>query len=65
MKESAKLYQKGIVSLQEAATSAEVSLYRMMEYIQREQIRPPTQTREDFQKEISRSLKWLSNQEDR
>ena len=48
MKESAKLYQKGIVSLQEAATSAEVSLYRMMEYIQREQIRPPTQTREDF-----------------
>jgi len=35
-----------------------------MEYIQQEQIRSPTQAREDFQKEISRSYKWLSNQED-
>ncbi|MHA1111517.1 MAG: UPF0175 family protein [Promethearchaeota archaeon] len=63
MKESARLYQKGIISLQEAATSAEVSLYKMMEYIQREQIHPPTQTREDFKKEIESSLKWLLKQE--
>jgi predicted HTH domain antitoxin len=61
MKESARLYQKGIVSLQEAATSAEVTLYKMMEYIQREKIRPPTQSREDFKEEIAKSLKWLLN----
>lgn len=60
MKEKAKLYQKGLISLQEAATSASVSLYQMMEYIQREKIRPPTQSRAEFQEEISRSVKWLS-----
>ncbi|MHA1727440.1 MAG: UPF0175 family protein [Promethearchaeota archaeon] len=60
MKEKAKLYQKGIISLQEAATSASVSLYQMMDYLQREQIRPPTQTREEFREEISRSIQWLS-----
>jgi predicted HTH domain antitoxin len=60
MNEKAKLYQKGLISLQEAATSANVSLYQMMEYVQREKIRPPTQTRTEFKEEISRSVKWLS-----
>ncbi|MHA1618265.1 MAG: ribbon-helix-helix protein, CopG family [Promethearchaeota archaeon] len=60
MKERANMYQKGIISLQEAATSANVSLYQMMDYVQREQIRPPTQTRAEFREEVSRSIKWLS-----
>ena len=52
MKESARLYQKGIISLQEAATSAKVPLYAMIEYVQKENIRPPSQTREEFEKEL-------------
>jgi predicted HTH domain antitoxin len=40
LKESAKLYKKGIISLAEAATLAKVTIYDMMEYSKREQIRP-------------------------
>lgn len=61
MIEKAKLYQKGVISLQEAATSASVSLYQMMDFVQREQIHPPTQTRAEFRKEITQSMKWLSD----
>ena len=60
MCENTKLYRKGVVSMQEAATNAEVSLYQMMEYVQRENIRPPTQTKAEFTQELSRSMKWLS-----
>jgi predicted HTH domain antitoxin len=59
IKEFGELYRKGIVSLQEAATGAQVPYYQMMEYIQQEHIRPPTQSREDFQQEIQKSMKIL------
>ena len=36
IKQMTELYQKGIVSLQEAASQANVSLYEIMEYVQRE-----------------------------
>ena len=48
IKESAKLYQKGIISLQEAATASKVSIYEMMEYMEREKISPPPQSPEEF-----------------
>ena len=38
--ESGKKYRKGLVSLAEAATLARVSIYDMMDYIQREKIQP-------------------------
>jgi hypothetical protein len=34
-----------------------------MEYVQREKIRPPPQTRPEFKEEISRSVKFLKTQE--
>ena len=60
LQEFAELYRKGIVSLQEAATGAKVSLYKMMEYVQAEKIRPPTQIKEDFEDEVEKSLDYLN-----
>jgi len=60
IREFSVLYQKGVVSLQEAATGAEVPLYQMMEFVQLEKIRPPTQSREDFDEELKQSLKYLN-----
>jgi predicted HTH domain antitoxin len=51
----AEFYQKGVVSLQEAATQANISLYEMMEYVKRENIRPPDQEKEDIIAEIEES----------
>ena len=54
-----KLYQKGIVSLQEAASQANVSLYEIMEYVQKENIRPPDQAKEEIISEIEDSKKYF------
>lgn len=48
VKQMVELYQKGIVSLQEAASQAKVSLYEIMEYIKRENIHPPDQLKEEI-----------------
>ena len=58
--EFSELYRKGVVSLQEAATGASVPLYQMMEFIQEEKIRSPSQSREEFEKEIHQSLEYLN-----
>ena len=60
IREFGELYRKGVVSLQEAATGATVPLYQMMEFVQVEKIRPPTQNREDFEEEIRQSLNNLN-----
>ena len=54
-------YRKGTISLQEAATGAHVSLYEMMEYVEREQIRPPIETPQEMEKEFARAQKFLKN----
>ena len=59
IKQMAELYQKGVVSLQEAATQANVSLYEMMEYVKRENIRPPDQEEEDIIAEIEESKRYF------
>ncbi|MBD3214163.1 MAG: hypothetical protein GF311_16255 [Candidatus Lokiarchaeota archaeon] len=41
IKQMAELYQKGVVSLQEDAHQANISLYEMMEYVQKENIHSP------------------------
>ena len=61
IREFSELYRKGVVSLQEDATGASVPLYQMMEFVQKEKIRPPTQSREDFEEEIRQSLNYLNN----
>lgn len=55
MQKMAGYYQKGIVSLQEAAYQARVSIYKMMEYLDAEKIYPPAQTREEIQEDMKRS----------
>ena len=52
MEASGKLYQEGYVSLAEAATISEVSLWEMIEYVQRKNIRPPIENIEEIEKEI-------------
>ena len=54
-----ELYQKGIVSLQEAASQANVSIYEIMEYVQKENIRPPDQAKEEIIAEIEDSKKYF------
>jgi len=58
LKRMAELYRKGIVSLQEAATQAKLSLYEIMEYVDKENIRPPDQTKEEVLTEIEKSKKY-------
>ncbi len=59
LKRMAELYRKGIVSLQEAATQAKLSLYEIMEYVQKENIRPPDQAKEEIIAEIEDSKKYF------
>ncbi len=60
MKEVASYYQKGIVSLQEAATKAKVTLYEMMDYVQKEKIRPPSQTKAELSNELEKAQEFIS-----
>ena len=57
MKKVAEYYRKGLVSLQEAATSAKVSLYEMMDYFQKEKIAPPAQSTEEIMQDLNNSKK--------
>ncbi len=59
IKQMTDLYKKGIVSLQEAASQANVSLYEIMEYVQRENIHPPDQSKEEIISEIEQSKKYF------
>jgi predicted HTH domain antitoxin len=59
IKRTTELYRKGIVSLQEAASQANVSLYEIMDYVQRENIHPPDQSKEEILSEIDKSKKFI------
>ena len=59
IKRMTELYRKGIVSLQEAASQANISLYEIMEYVQKENIRPPDQSKEEILAEIEQSKKLI------
>jgi predicted HTH domain antitoxin len=49
-------YRKGVMSLQEAATAANVSIYDMMKHVQKEGIRPPVQSVAEIDAEIHDSI---------
>ena len=55
LKESGERYRKGLVSIAEAATLARVSIYTMMEYIEREKIQAPSLTNAEMEEELKRS----------
>lgn len=55
MKAAGEKYRKGIVSLAEAATLARVSLYLMMDYVEREKIQAPALTEKEMQEELEKA----------
>ena len=52
LKEAGEIYRKGVISLAEAATLAEVSIYVMMDYIERERIQVKALSDEEMEKEL-------------
>ncbi len=61
MGQSANKYKRGVVSLAEAATLAKVSLYEMMEYCEKERIRPPDSKEEDVIAEFEDAREIFKN----
>ena len=57
LKEVGENYRKGLVSLAEAATLANVSIYKMMEYIEREKIQSPPLSESEMEDDLKRSKK--------
>lgn len=55
MKKIANHYRKGIVSLQEAAYQAKVTIYQMMEFLEAEKINPPSQSDEEIVHDLKRA----------
>ena len=61
MKESAEKYRKGLVSLAEAASLADVSIYKMMEFCQREQITAPQPNEDEMIQEMKNAQQIFQN----
>ncbi|TFG23023.1 MAG: hypothetical protein EU533_03630 [Promethearchaeota archaeon] len=59
LKEAGENYRKGIVSLAEAATLANVSIYKMMEYVEREKIQSPSLSESEMEEDLKRSTKLI------
>ncbi|TFG30144.1 MAG: hypothetical protein EU532_01530 [Promethearchaeota archaeon] len=57
MKDAGEKYRKGLVSLAEASTLAKVSIYEMMDYIQREKIQPPALSEVEMEEELNKAKK--------
>ncbi|MEE9378308.1 MAG: hypothetical protein V3V33_09765 [Candidatus Lokiarchaeia archaeon] len=57
LKDVGEKFRKGIVSLAEAAILAKVSIYKMMEYVDREKIQPPSLSDAEMEKELLRIKK--------
>ncbi len=55
MKKMAIYYRKSIVSMQEAAYQANITVYQMMDYFAEKKILPPPQSDEEIQQDINRS----------
>ena len=55
MKKSSEKYRKGIISLAESAIEAEVTIYQMIEFCQKEQIFPPSSSDEEIKNEASQA----------
>ena len=57
LKESGEKYRKGLVSMAEAAILAKVSIYKMMDYVDREKIQAPSLTDSEMEEDLKRSKK--------
>lgn len=61
MKKQAELYSKGLVSLAEGSTQANVSIYKFMDYLQQQKIRSPEQPLEEIKKEYNKAKELVEN----
>ena len=61
LKETGEIYRKGLISLAEAATLAEVSIYAMMDYVEREKIQPQALTDKEMEEESINAKKLFDN----
>lgn len=57
LRESGEKYRKGLVSMAEAATLAKVSIYKIMEYVEREKIQAPSLTDPEMEEDLKQSKK--------
>ncbi len=57
LKESGEKYRKGLVNMAEAAILAKVSIYKMMDYVDREKIQAPYLTDSEMEEDLKRSKK--------
>lgn len=60
MQKAAEKYRKGLVSLEEAAVFAKVSLWEILDYIRENNIWPPVESDEELEEEFKLSKKFLS-----
>ncbi len=61
LKEAGEIYRKGLISLAEASSLAQVSIYAMMEYIEREKIQAPTLTKQEMEEELINAKKLFED----
>jgi len=63
LKEVSENYRRGVASLAEAAVLAKVSIYKMMEYIEREKIQAPSLSNSEMEEELERSKELFEEKE--
>ncbi|HME53970.1 MAG TPA: hypothetical protein VKM55_17220 [Candidatus Lokiarchaeia archaeon] len=61
MKRAAEHCRKGVTNLQEAASLAGVSICDMMDFVDKEKIRPPVQSSEEIDVEIRDAIEISKN----
>lgn len=61
LKEAGEIYRKGLISLAEASNLAQVSIYAMMEYIEREKIQAPALTKQEMEEELINAKKLFED----
>ena len=61
MKEAGERYRKGLISLAEAAILAEVSIYTMMDHIEREKIQPRALSDKEMKEELIKAKELFKN----
>jgi len=61
LKDAGELYRKGLISLAEAATLINVSIYAMMDYVEREKIQPQALTDKEMEVEMKNAKNLFDN----
>jgi len=60
-KKMAELYQKGTLSLQEAANAAKISIFEMLDYIHMQNIHPPEFSVQELESQFEKAQHLLKS----